>query len=103
RDFAVDAVNPPTLYIGLSHGLAAYTAAPPPAITPTPTAAPIAQTPAGSGQTFTFNQTGHTVAGIWLDFLRSHGDVDNLGYPRTEVITAQVNANQAVQYFQRLV
>ena len=108
--FAADANNPQTLYSGSANGIATYTAAPPPAITPTPSVAPTptpvanpATTPPGTGQSFTFTQTGHTVSGIWFDFLKGHGDVDNLGYPRTEVIVDKINTTQTVQYFQRLV
>lgn len=38
--FAVDGVNPQTFYIGTGNGLALYTAAPPPAVASTATAAP---------------------------------------------------------------
>ncbi len=61
-----------------------------------------AQTPAGAGQSFTFPQTGHTVSGIWLDYVKSHGDVDLVGYPRTEVIVDPLTG-LTVQYFQRFV
>lgn len=96
---ALDSVNPQTIYAGTSDGIASFTAAPPPVVSGQPTAV----TATGSGQSFTFIQTGHTVNGIWLDFLRSHGDVDNLGYPRTEVMRDTVFPSQTVQYFQRLV
>jgi hypothetical protein len=107
--FAVDSVNPQTLYVGLTNGLAAYTAAPPPAVggtTTTTTGSPSPSTatiPPGSGQSFTFSQTGHTVSGLWFDFLKAHGDTDNLGYPRSEVIQDPLYPSQTVQYFQRLV
>ncbi len=101
-DLALDTVNPQTIYAGTSNGIATFTAAPPPAVS-TVVAQPTVVTPPGSGQSFTFQQTGHTVSGIWLDFLKSHGDVDNLGYPRTEVIRDSINAGQTVQYFQRVV
>jgi photosystem II stability/assembly factor-like uncharacterized protein len=100
----VDGLNPQTYYVGASNGLLTYTA--PPALLPTPTPAPLPSpgtTPLGSGASFTFPQTGHTVSGIWLDFLKTHGDVDNLGYPRTEVIADPANNSQTAQYFQRLV
>jgi hypothetical protein len=101
--FALDAVNPQTLYVGTANGVATFTAAPPPAVSGSPTPGPTVVTPPGSGQSFTFAQTGHTVSGIWLDFLKSHGDVDNLGYPRTEVIQDSLIRNQTVQYYQRVV
>ena len=47
--------------------------------------------------------TGHTVSGAWLDYLRSHGDVDNLGLPRTDVIADPTTGGQTVQYFQRAI
>jgi hypothetical protein len=43
------------------------------------------------------------VSGEWLGFLKGHGDTDNLGYPRTEVIADPMAAGQTAQYFQRLV
>jgi hypothetical protein len=53
---------------------------------------------------WTSSDTGHTVSGLWLKFLREHGDTDNLGYPRTGVIRDPMQqGNMAVQYFQRLV
>lgn len=98
---ALDQLNPQTIYVG-GAGVATYTgnlasvgpAPAPPACTPQ-------ATPAGSGASATF-PTGHTVSGIWLDFLRTHGDVDILGYPRTEVI-CDPQTGQTVQYFQRVV
>ena len=102
-DLALDAVNPQTIYAGTTNGIAMFTAAPPPAVSAQPTAQPTVTTPSGTGQSFTFGQTGHTVSGIWLDFLKTHGDVDNLGYPRTEVIRDAINSAQTVQYFQRVV
>ena len=47
--------------------------------------------------------TGHAVTGLWLQFLKDHGDTDNLGYPRTPVIADPMAGGQTVQYFQRLV
>ena len=47
--------------------------------------------------------TGRTVSGMWLDFLRSHGDVDNLGLPRTDVIADPTTGGQTAQYFQRAI
>jgi photosystem II stability/assembly factor-like uncharacterized protein len=38
--FAVDGVNPQTFYVGTTSGMALYTAAPPPAVQPTPAATP---------------------------------------------------------------
>jgi hypothetical protein len=46
--------------------------------------------------------TGHTVNGNWLDFFRSHGDVDVLGLPRSDVIQDTLTG-QLVQFFQRAV
>jgi hypothetical protein len=47
--------------------------------------------------------TGYSVSGSWLQFLKTHGDTDNLGYPRTPVIADPMAGGQTVQYFQRLV
>lgn len=47
--------------------------------------------------------TGYPVSGEWLKFLKAHGDVDNLGYPRTNVIADPVAGGQTVQYFQRAI
>ncbi len=47
--------------------------------------------------------TRHTVSGEWLKFLKEHGDVDNIGNPRTEVINDPTLPGQTVQYFQRLI
>lgn len=103
--FALDTVNPQTLFAGTTDGIATFTAAPPPAVAgpPPASAEPAAVTPLGSGQSFTFAQTGHTVSGLWLDFMKAHGDVDNLGYPRTGVIRDTLVPSQTVQYFQRVV
>src|SRR5581483_8817219 len=98
--FTVDTQNPQTLYAGTTSGLASFTAALAPSFTPTPVGANL---PQGSAQSYTFPQTGHTVSGIWLDFLRSHGDVDNLGYPRSDLVADIANNGQTVQYFQRVV
>jgi len=46
--------------------------------------------------------TGHTVSGEWLAWVRSHGDVDTVGLPRTDVIRDPVTG-QEVQYFQRAI
>jgi hypothetical protein len=46
--------------------------------------------------------TGHTVSGAWFTFLRSHGDVDVFGLPRSDVTTDPMTG-QTVQYFQRVV
>jgi photosystem II stability/assembly factor-like uncharacterized protein len=116
-----DANSPQTIYVG-GQGISTYTSAPPPILqtatpggsgTPSPSGTPLASptpfggcvplsTPVGSGGSYTFSQTGHTVLGIWLDFVKSHGDVDNLGYPRSEVICDPITG-QTVQYFQRVV
>ncbi|MBA3533416.1 MAG: hypothetical protein H0T73_15975 [Ardenticatenales bacterium] len=47
--------------------------------------------------------TGYTVSGPWLDFLRSHGDIDYVGLPRSPVMQDPLNPTQCVQYFQRLI
>jgi hypothetical protein len=47
--------------------------------------------------------TGYAVSGPWLDFLRGHGDVDNIGYPRSPVVADPLNPTQCVQFFQRAV
>ncbi|MBV8083434.1 MAG: hypothetical protein JO247_01330 [Chloroflexi bacterium] len=96
--FALDTQATQTLYAGLTNGLATYTTAPPPQVqvNPAPSSGP-------TGVSLTFPQTNHTVSGIWLTFLRNHGDVDNLGYPRSEIIIDPLNTVQTVQYFQRLV
>lgn len=111
----VDSASPQTIYEGgqgvttFTSGppiIATVTATPPVAGTPGPSATPgsctIPPATSGSGQSYTFPQTGHTVSGIWLDFVKSHGDVDNLGYPRSEVICDPITG-QTVQYFQRVV
>lgn len=111
----VDAASPQTIYVG-GQGVSTFTSGPPiiatvtatpsPTGTPAPGATPgsctIPPATSGSGQSYTFPQTGHTVYGIWLDFVKAHGDVDNLGYPRTEVICDPITG-QTVQYFQRVV
>lgn len=48
-------------------------------------------------------QTGHKVSEGWLSFVQTHGGVDNVGYPRTEVIADPTAGGQTVQYFQRLI
>jgi len=111
----VDSASPQTIYIG-GQGVTTFTSGPPIIATvtttptpsgtsgpsPTPGACTIPPATSGSGQTYTFPQTGHTVYGIWLDFVKAHGDVDNLGYPRSEVICDPITS-QTVQYFQRVV
>lgn len=112
----VDAISPQTIYIG-GQGISTYTSAPPsiiatitpgttatatPAATATPRPCVLLQTPPGSGASYTFPQTKHTVSGIWLDFVKTHGDVDNLGYPRSEVV-CDPQTGETVQYFQRVV
>lgn len=47
--------------------------------------------------------TGYAVSGPWLDFFRSHGDVDYIGYPRSPVVADPLDPKQCVQFFQRLV
>ena len=56
-----------------------------------------------AGLSWTSADTGHTVSSEWLAFLRAHGDTDNLGYPRSEVIADPMAGGQTVQYFQRLI
>lgn len=63
---------------------------------------PPAAVPPGTGQAVIFRETGHKVSGLWLDYFRSHGDVDLMGLPRTDVITDPISG-QTVQYFQRAV
>ncbi len=98
----LDNANPQTIYVG-GQGIKSYTGnlATISLVTPTPTVCAPPATPPGSGQSFTFS-TGHTVSGVWLDYVRGHGDVDNLGLPRTEVICDPLTG-QTVQYFQRVV
>lgn len=98
----IDSGNPQTVYVG-GQGIKTYTGSLSALslATPTPTPCVAPPTPPGKGQSFTFS-TGHTVSGIWLDYVRGHGDVDNLGLPRTEVICDPVTT-QTVQYFQRVV
>ena len=47
--------------------------------------------------------TGHVVSGDWLTFVRSHGNVDNVGLPRTDVIADPAGGNRQDQFFQRAV
>ncbi len=47
--------------------------------------------------------TGYAVSGPWLEYLRTYGDVDNLGYPRSPVVVDPMDDTQCVQYFQRVV
>jgi hypothetical protein len=47
--------------------------------------------------------TGYAVSGPWLDFTRSHGDVDYVGHPRSPVVVDPLDAEQCIQYFQRVV
>lgn len=46
--------------------------------------------------------TGYTVSGKWLEFIKTHGWVDNLGWPRSGVVTDPFTG-QTVQYFQRAI
>jgi len=48
-------------------------------------------------------QTGHSVSGDYLRYLKANGDVDNVGLPRTEIIADPVTQWPRTQYFQRLV
>jgi hypothetical protein len=45
---------------------------------------------------------GYQVSGVWLDYLRQHGDVDVVGLPSSGVVR-DVSTGQMVQYFQRAV
>ena len=47
--------------------------------------------------------TGYAVSGPWLDFFRSHGDIDYIGNPRSPVVADPLDASQCIQYFQRVV
>jgi hypothetical protein len=47
--------------------------------------------------------TGYAVSGPWLEFFRTHGDLDYVGYPRSPVVADPLDPRQCVQYFQRLV
>lgn len=106
----VDGASPQDIYIG-GAGITSFTSGPPP-ITVSPTATPVptatpqpgvnCQLPAGTGSSYTFPQTNHTVSGVWLQYLQTHGDIDILGYPRSEVICDPITG-QTVQYFQRVV
>lgn len=71
---------------------------------PLPMPRPVFTAP-GTEQAFSWTapDTGHTVSGEWLRFLKAHGDTDNLGYARSEVIADPMAAGQTVQYFQRLI
>lgn len=71
--------------------------------TPVPLPPPVNMPATDPGYRWTAPATGHTVSGQWLAFLRAHGDTDNLGYPRTEVIADPMMGGQTVQYFQRLI
>src|SRR5579859_618608 len=70
----------------------------PPAIA----AAPADSAGQSSANAYPFPITRHRVSGLWLDYVKSHGDVDNLGLPRSEVICDPLTG-QIVQYFQRVV
>lgn len=53
-------------------------------------------------ETWTAPQTGYTVSGKWLEFYRTHGWIDNMGYPRSNVVTDPITG-LTVQYFQRVI
>lgn len=106
----VDGASPQDIYIG-GAGITSFTSGPPPiTVMPTATAVPTAtpqpgvncQLPPAVAGSYTFAQTNHTVSAVWLQYLRAHGDVDILGYPRSEVICDPITG-QTVQYFQRVV
>jgi hypothetical protein len=69
---------------------------------PAVAAAPAESAGQSSADVFPFPVTRHRVSGLWLEFVRTHGDVDNLGLPRSEVICDPLTG-QVVQYFQRVV
>jgi hypothetical protein len=45
-----------------------------------------------------FSETNHVVSYAFLDYFRSHGELDTFGYPRSEFI---YEGGRVVQYFQR--
>ncbi|HEY3109472.1 MAG TPA: hypothetical protein VGL23_12005 [Chloroflexota bacterium] len=69
---------------------------------PAVAAAPADTAGQSSADAYPFPITRHRVSGLWLQYLRTHGDVDVLGLPRSEVICDPLTG-QVVQYFQRLV
>src|SRR3989442_2035132 len=68
---------------------------------PAVAAAPADTAGQSSADAYPFPITRHRVSGLWLQYLRTHGDVDVLGLPRSEVICDPLTG-QVVQYFQRL-
>lgn len=74
-------------------------AGPPPSVTPV-TAPASAANPLPQRWTA---PTGFSVSGAWLRYLRSHGDVDSLGLPRTGVIADPLQPGLRIQVFQRAV
>ncbi len=50
---------------------------------------------------WTAPQTGKTVNGDWLNYMRSHGDVDNMGLPLSGAMPDRTTGGQTVQVFQR--
>ncbi|HEX9016140.1 MAG TPA: hypothetical protein VF960_09115 [Chloroflexota bacterium] len=101
---AVDARNGTRVYVETQGADSALWAGPPGEWQSLPIPRPIFSAP-GADATFAWTSpdTGHTTSGEWLSFLKAHGDTDNLGYPRSEVIADPMAAGQTVQYFQRLV
>jgi hypothetical protein len=76
---------------------------PKPFATPPPvSAAPPDTAGQSSANAYPFPITRHRVSGLWLLFVKTHGDVDNLGLPRSEVICDPITG-QIAQYFQRVV
>lgn len=75
------------------------TGAPPPATTPV--TAPASATHLAPSTWLA--PTGHVVSGDWLSFVRAHGDVDNFGLPRSDVIDDPLTRGRQGQYFQRAV
>src|SRR5947208_643630 len=69
---------------------------------PVVAAAPAESAGQSSADAYPFPITRHRVSGLWLEFVRTHGDVDNVGLPRSEVICDPLTG-QVVQYFPRVV
>ncbi|MCL4534592.1 MAG: hypothetical protein M1370_05465 [Bacteroidetes bacterium] len=78
-----------------------FSAAPAGAAPPAPPA-DTAGIPGLEGDQTTFVETGHTVAGTWLDWFNNHGGADVLGLPRSDVIKDPLQKWYS-QYFQRAV
>lgn len=74
-----------------------------PAPAPAPARVEQVQVVARAPEGWTAPQTGKTVSGPWLRYLREHGDVSNMGLPRSSVIADPTNGGQTVQFFQRAI